>query len=189
MGSEGRMLLWGWLGPAPAGWFCSPRWWHLVGSLLRSPMDHLQRPEHPSAEAGPSLPVLGGAGHGCWGSRGWLVAITGVMQWQGSVPSERQEPPGAGGQRGPHGLGGAKPLRDAPPRAQAKCWRWGVDLGSLGGSGRPCGQSQTMECSPHPMGHPTVSAPCGEAACGAGGAEGSPARQGECLILLLMAPP
>lgn len=60
-----------------------------VGSLLRSPMDHLQRPEHPSAEAGPSLPVLGGAGHGCSGSRGWLVAITGVMQWQGSVPSER----------------------------------------------------------------------------------------------------
>lgn len=79
MGSKGRMLLWGWLGPAPAGWFCSPRRWHLVGSLLRSPMDHLQRPEHPSAEAGPSLPVPGGAGHGCSGSRGW-VAITGVMQ-------------------------------------------------------------------------------------------------------------
>lgn len=66
----------------PAGWFCSPRWWHLVGSLLRSPMDHLQRPEHPSPEPGPSSLCLtadtGGAGHCCSGSRGW-VAIIGFM--------------------------------------------------------------------------------------------------------------
>lgn len=39
---------------------------------------------------------------------------------------ERLDPPGAGARMGPRGTGGAKPLRDAPLSAQARCWVWGV---------------------------------------------------------------
>lgn len=74
----------------PAGWFCSPRRWHLVGSLLRSPMDHLQRPEHPSPEAGPpsavpySAPRRGWARQQRLSGHHWGYAMAGV-----SVPSAR----------------------------------------------------------------------------------------------------
>lgn len=39
---------------------------------------------------------------------------------------KRLDPPGASGRMGPCVSGGAKPLRDAPLSAQARCWRWGV---------------------------------------------------------------
>lgn len=150
MGSEGRMSFCGagW-DLLPAGWFCSPRRWHLVGSLLRSPMDHLQRPEHPSPEAGPpsAVPQRAQEGLGTAAEAGW--PSLGSCNGRGlRAECERQEPPGVGGQRGPHGPGGAKPLRDAPLRAQAKCWRWGVDLGSHGGSGSCVGKARAWS-APH----------------------------------------
>lgn len=101
---------------------------------------------------------------------------------------ERQEPPGVSGQMGPHGPGGAKPLRDAPLSAQAKCWRWGVWFWEPWGVCPAVWAKPDHECSPHPRGHPTLPAPCSEAPCGAEGAEGSRTWREECLVLLLMAP-
>lgn len=139
------------------GWFCSPRGWHLLGSLLRSPTDHLQRPEHPSRaraiptsqQAQEGLGTAALAAEAGWPSLGY--AMTGS-------PCQVQEPR-ATWSWWPDGApwpGGAKPLRDAPLTAQAKCWRWRlwiwgamVNLASCVGKARPWSAPHIPWVTPH----------------------------------------
>lgn len=102
---------------------------------------------------------------------------------------ERQEPPGVGGRMGPHGPGGAKPLRDASLSVQAKCWRWGMwiwgamgGLASCVGKARPWSALHIPGVTPHCQ-HLAVRHPAGQRVPKAPKHGG-----GECLVLLLMAP-
>lgn len=148
MGSEGRTLLW--------GWFCSPGWWHLVGSLL---MDHLQRPEHPSPEPGPSLPVPQSAQEGLD-----TAALAAEAGWPSlGLCNDRVSMPSARGKShlelvarwGPEG---AKPLKNAPRPAQCAgrmlelgMWIWGamVGLANYVGKARPRSAPHIPCVTPH----------------------------------------
>lgn len=100
------------------------------------------------------------------------MAITGLCNDRVSMPSARAKSHLELVARWGPMAGGSQALERRPAQCAGKMLEVEtVDLGSHGESGQLCGQSQTMECSPHPMGHPTLPAPCSEAE----GAEGSPA--------------
>lgn len=140
-------------------------------------MDHLQRPEHPSGARAilTSQQAQEGWALLLWqqrlGGHHWGYAMTGSpCQVQEARATWSWWPDGA-----PR-PGGSQALERRPAQCSGKMLEVGtVDLGSHGESGQLCGQNQTMECSPHPMGHPTLPTPCSEAHCRAEGAEGSPA--------------